>query len=153
MKTHTTITNLTHEDLVDLLYTATYGSSWLECFCLHREGLPIEDGDCREDVWAKALLAGDRIFCIDHNAYGEIYGNLGGYIDETDEDESVIYPVRLEDIRKGLQSALDGTYDGDADYKEWARKCAVHFIAGAGEMDNPEAEGLMQIIMFGDVIY
>ena len=149
MKTHTTITDLTHEDLVDLLCTATYGSNWLEIWVPDREGLDITDSDCREDVWAKALLAGKKIECIDHYAEGEVYGDLG----RVDEDEDGIYLIDLERVKKGLQSALDGTYPDEADTKSWARECAQHFIDGEGEMDLPEAECLMQIIMFGDVIY
>lgn len=145
MKTHTTITDLTQEDLVDLLCTATYGSSWLEIYAPDREGLDIADNDCREDVWAKALLAGKEIECIDHEAEGEIY-NEKGYVDDTDEYESVIYPITLEDIRKGLQKALDSE-------ESWPRQCAQDFIAGEGELDLPEAECLMQIIMFGEEIY
>lgn len=152
MKTHTTITELTHEDLVDLLCTATYSSSWLECYAPDREGLSIEDSDCREDVWAKALLAGKSIYAIDHYAEGEVYGDKGR-VDADDEDESVIYPITLSDVRNGLESAINGTYRDEANTKTWARECAQHFIAGEGEMDLPEAECLMQIIMFGDVIY
>lgn len=149
MKTHTTITDLTQEDLVDLFCTATYGSSWLEIWAPDREGLDITDSDCREDVWAKALLAGKKIECIDHYAEGEVYGDLG----RVDEDEDGIYLIDLERVKEGLQLALDGTYPDEADTKSWARECAEHFIAGEGEMDLSEAECLMQIIMFGDVIY
>lgn len=149
MKTHTTITELTQEDLVDLLCTATYGSSWLEIYAPDREGLNIQEGDCREGVWAKALLAGKKIECLDSNANGEVYGDLG-YVDEVNDG---IYPIDLERIRLGLADAIDGTFPGAASSKYWARKCAEHFVAGEGEMDNPEAECLMQIIMFGDVIY
>lgn len=149
MKTHTTITDLTQENLVDLLCTATYGSSWLEICAPDCKGLDITDSDCREDVWAKALLAGKKIECIDHYAEGEVYGDLG----RVDEEEDGIYLIDLERVKKGLQNALDGTYPDEADTKSWARECAQHFIDGEGEMDNPEAECLMQIIMFGDVIY
>lgn len=149
MKTKTVITELTQEDLVDLLCTATYGSYWLEIYAPDREGIDIEESDCREDVWAKALLAGKKIEFIDHYAEGEVYGSLG----RVDEDDDGIYLIGLEDIRNGLQNALDGTYPDEADTKAWARECAEHFIEGEGEMDNPEAECLMQIIMFGDVIY
>lgn len=149
MKAHTTITDLTQEDLVDLLCTATYGSSWLECYAPDREGLAITEEDCREDVWAKALLAGKKIECIDHYAEGEVYGSLG----RVDEDDDGIYLISLSDVLAGLESAINGTYPDEADTKAWARECAQHFIAGEGELDLPEAECLMQIIMFGDVIY
>lgn len=150
MKLEVKITDLTQEDLADLLCTATYGSSWLECYAPDREGLDIMCGDCREDVWAKALLAGKKIECIDHYAEGEVYGTLG----RVDEDDDGIYLIGLEDIRKGLEKAFSGKFDDDSeDYEDWIRKCAWHFLAGEGEMDNLEAECLMQIIMFGELIY
>lgn len=147
MKTKTTITDLTHEDIVDLLRTATYGSSWLEIWAPDREGLDIEDLDCREDVWAKALLAGKKIECIDHYADGEVYGDLG----VIDEDEVGIYRIDLSRVIDGLEMAFDGAFPDGAGVKDWARECARHFLTG--ELDKPEAACLMQIIMFGDVIY
>ena len=64
MKTKTTITELSHEDLVNLLSTATFGSSWLSC-CISqatRDKLKDLPGDCREDIWANALLNGFPIY-------------------------------------------------------------------------------------------
>ena len=149
MKTHTTITELTYGDLVDLLCIATYGSSWLEIYATDREGLDIAENDCREDVWAKALLAGKKIEFIDHYAEGEVYGDLG----RVDEDDEGIYLIGLEDVRKGLEMAFDGTFKGDEEEKDWPLECAEHFKTGSVEMDQPEAECLVQIIMFGEVIY
>ena len=149
MRASIKITELTREDLVDLLCTATYGSSWLECYAPDREGLDIMCGDCREDIWAKALLAGKKIECIDHYAEGEVYDLLG----HVDDDGDGIYLIGLDDIRRGLENALNGIFDGDDSEKRWARECAEHFLAGEGEMDNSEAECLMQIIMFRGLIY
>ena len=149
MKTKTVITELTQEDLVDLLCTATYGSYWLEIYAPDREGLDIEESDCREDVWAKALLAGKKIEFIDHYAEGEVYGSLG----HVDEDDDGIYLIGLEDVYKGLVNAMDGTFVDESNCKDYARKCALNFSKGDGSMDIDEAECLVQIIMFGDVIY
>ena len=147
MKTHTTITGLTHDDLVDLLSTATYGSLWLEIYAPDREGLDIAHADCREDIWAKALLAGKQILCIDHNAEGEIFGKLG----HIDEDGFAVYPIDLKRVKKGIESALNGTYHDTADCKDWARESAMDFINQ--DLDEPRAACLMQVIMFNDVIY
>lgn len=147
MKTKTIITELTQEDLVDLLCTATYGSYWLEIYAPDKEGLQIDDSDCREDVWAKALLAGKKIQCIDHNAEEELYGDKG----HIDEDGDAVYEIGLQDIYEGLQKAMDGTYADSCDCKRWARISAADFIKE--NLDNPRAECLMQVIMFNDVIY
>ena len=160
MKTKTIITELNHEDLVDLLCTATYGSSWLECNAPDREGLDVTEQDCLEDVWAKALLAGKKIECIDHYAEGEHYGPNENYAIDPD-DESCEYTIGLEDIINGLQKCMDGTFKhGDDEYGvrdvKWMKKCFAHFSdpeQGRMEMDNPEAEALMQVIMFGELIY
>ena len=157
MKTKTIITELTQEDLVDLLCTATYGSNWLDCYTPNRLGLDITESDCREDVWAKALLAGHSIECIDYYAEEEAYGNLPH---TTDEDGNVTYIVTLEDIKNGLQACFDGTFkigygDGNSE-RAWLKECYAHFSdpdEGRMEMDQPEAEALMQVIMFNELIY
>ena len=90
MKTKTTITELSHEDLVNLLSTATYGSSWLSCTVAKAtsDSLDIKEEDCREDVWAKALLAGFPVFLTDHQAEGCTYGPRGT-VNEDDEESAV----------------------------------------------------------------
>ena len=154
MKTKTIITELNQEDLVDLLCTATYGSSWLECNAPDREGLDVTEQDCLEDVWAKALLAGKKIECIDHYAEGVSYGTLPH---ETDEDENVTYQVTLEDVKKGLQACADGTFKEDCGGTlSWLKECFAHFADpenGRMQMDLPEADAIMQVIMFGELIY
>lgn len=149
MKTQTIITDITHDDLVDLLCTATYGSNWLQCFAPDKEGLDIQEMDCLEDVWAKALLAGKKIGCVDNLTAGEIYGNLG----HIDEDGDAVYLISLKDVRNGLENAFDGTFLRAGDLAEWIRECVVHLISGEGELDQPEAEALMQIIMFNEIVY
>jgi len=158
METKTIITELNQEDLVDLLCTATYGSSWLDCSAPERTGCVIDDNDSREDVWAKALLAGHKIKCFDYYAEGEVYGPHGKVIKK---DGTAVYFIGLDDILKGLQSCADGTFKHDDDeYGErevrWLKECYAHFSdpdQGRMEMDNPEAEALMQVIMFNELIY
>lgn len=155
MRTKTTITQLTQEDLVDLLCTATYGSNWLDCDAPVRTGIKVEETDCREDIWAKALLAGHAIECTDYYAEGEAYGTLPHTMDD---DENVTYKVTLEDVKRGLQACADGTFkigygDGDSE-RAWLNECLYHFSdSDRMEMDQPEAEALMQIIMFNELIY
>lgn len=144
MKTKTIITDLTQEDLVDLLCTATYGSSWLDCSAPERSGIELNENDCREDVWAKSLLAGHKLKVYDYYAEGEKYGNLGCVIKE---DGTAVYFVGLKEIRDGLQKCADG------DAGSWCATAYRAFREGEGEMDNPMAEMLMQIILFGELIY
>ena len=156
MKTKTIIEELTQEDLVDLLCTATYGSNWLSIFASNRTGFKIEETDCMEDIWAKALLAGKMLTCTDYNAdEGEVYGTLEH---EQDEDGHTEYLVTLQDIKDGLAKCADGTFKRSADhYGEndlaYISECYRNFHNNHGEMDNPQAEALMQIILFGELIY
>lgn len=154
MKTKTTITELSHEDLVNLLSIATYGSSWLSCTIAKatRDRLDIEEEDCREDVWAKALLAGFPVFLTDHKAEGCTYGPRGTV--NEDDEESAVYRITLEDILAGLQSALDGDFaPNDEEEVERASRCVLHLRDEAFNFDAYEADLLVQIIMFGSIIY
>lgn len=157
MKTKTTITEITHDDLVNLLCTATEGSNWLDCWVLKAIRAQVEtaDGDCLEDVWAKVLLAGFPIMATDMYAEGETYGSacLATLDEPENEDSSVTYRVTLDRIRGGLQSAIDGTFEGDENAKMWAAECVRHLIEESFDFDINEAEALMQIIMFNEIIY
>ena len=155
MKTKMTITELNHEDLVNLLSTATFGSSWLACRSASgvRDKLDIKPDDCREDVWAKALLSGYPIYMVDYNAEGCVYGDKGS-VDKTDEAEPGIYRITLEDIKTGLQSAMDGDFaPNDEEEVAAAARCVLHLRDEAYDFDNTEAELLAQIIMFGTLVY
>ena len=152
MKTKTIIEELTQEDLVNLLCTATYGSSWLEIYATDKSLITKEDGDCLEDIWAKVLLAGGKINCVDHYAEGEVYGTLEHDIDE---EENVTYHVSLQDIKDGLQKCADGT-SRDADKyadKGFLARCYNDFVNDGDNWDYVEADALMQVILFGELIY
>lgn len=155
MKTKTTITELNREDLVNLLSTATYGSGWLSCTIAKgtRAKLDIQPEDCREDVWAKALLAGFPIYLTDHQAEGETYGGKVAAVND-DEEESAVYRITLDDVKEGIAAAFDGDIEpADEDEVELGAKCAIHLRDESTEFDNYEAEVLAQIIMFGTIIY
>ena len=155
MKTKTIITELSQEDLVNLLSFATFGSyRWTVCIAQGtRQLLDIGDLDSREDVWAKALLAGYPIYITDHDAEGVTYGDRGT-VDHEDDDESAIYTTRLEDITAGLQSAMDGDFaPNDEDEVELAARCAMHLRDESCAFDAVQADILLQIILFGTIVY
>jgi hypothetical protein len=153
MKIEVKVTEVTHEDLVNLLCTASYGSQWL-CFATPigtKDGLDIVEGDCREDVWAKALLAGKKIFVDDCYAEDadDFYGNLPHKFFGRcclDGTTYMRYDLTLEDIKNGLSRALSsGTYIADYARHLWEEE--------AMNIDQPEAEALIQYIVFGKEIY
>ena len=119
MKTKTTITELSHDDLVNLFSTALYGSSYLVA---EDEGQSEcdENGedDCLEDILANILLHGGSIKVTDYYADGCVHGSLPHEIDE--DEENVTYFVTYDDIKRGLERAADGTFNAGND--EWTEQ-------------------------------
>lgn len=155
MKTKTTITELSHDDLVDLFSTALSGSNYLEADYTNRS--LREDEDCLEDILAKNLLNGDTVVITDWYAEGCVYGNLNHTIDE--EDACTHYDVNIKDIIRGLERAADGTFNaGDDEWTEQTKRSArVSFDSFMDEdrcyFDLVRADILMQIILFDEIIY
>jgi hypothetical protein len=162
MKTKTTITEITHGDLVNLFSTALYGSSYLSAdYTIEdRKSVDVSDGDCYEDIIAKILLSGKSVEVTDYYAEGCSYGSLPyKFQDKDDDDSSVIYFVNLESIKRGLEKAADGTFNaGDNEWTEQSKKSArVSFDSfmdeDACDFDLVRADILMQIILFDEIIY
>ena len=149
MMTKSIIEEITHDDLVNLLSTATYGSNYLTCKIPkgNYKGTEMEDeNDCVEDKWAKVLLAGKELYVYDYYAEDEddFYGNLPHKWDEN--KEAMRYTITLEDIKKGAQKALD------ADNK-YDRKFMNDWMNEEGDFDFCEADALMQLFAFGETVY
>lgn len=162
MKTKITITELSHNDLVDLFSTALYGSSYLSAdYTIEdRKSVDVSDDDCYEDIIAKILLSGKSIEVTDNYAEGCSYGSLPyRFQDKDDDDSSVIYRVTLDNIIRGLEKASDGTFNaGNDEWTERTKKSArVSFDSFMDEdrcdFDLVRADILMQIILFDEIIY
>ena len=164
MKTKTTITELGHDDLVNLFSTALYGSSYLSAdYTIEdRENVDVSDDDCYEDIIAKILLSGKSVEVTDDYAEGCSYGSLPyKFQDKDDDDSSVIYFVNLESIKRGLESAANGTFtittNLGEDYvkgeKDSARVSFNSFANNLLDFDLVRADILMQIILFDEIIY
>lgn len=132
--------NISHENLVDLLCTATYGCDWLEIKTLKSERFmdeeveqSIRDEWSREDKWANRLLKGGHIVCLDY--------------EDDDADEFALMPkparyeLTLDDIKKGLEKARDGEA-----VRDWADFCDEND-------DYFTCNNLVQVCMFGEVVY
>ena len=136
MKTKITVTELDHEDLVNLLSTALYGSSWFEADYdsnIYRS-LKIKEGDCFEDKLADMLLAGHKITIIDHEAEGESYSKKCVGFD----GESAIYEITLKDFLKTASTKrgyqlVEEVLSGDGDY--WT------------------GDAFLQRVVFGEEVY
>lgn len=146
MKTQTVVTEITHDDLVNLISTSSYGSPWLDFKTPTKSGnnVPKVEGECREDRMARVLLAGYPIFVLDCYAEDEdeFYGNLP----HSWMGDCMQYELTLDDIKKGVARAVDsGTY-----IKEYVN----HWAEEDGyDLDLTEAEALVQWIVFGEEIY
>lgn len=153
MKTQTIISEITHDDLVNLFSTALYGSNYLSSS--YDESVDENDDDCYEDVLAKILLSGGKIQITDYYAEGCDYGNLPR---KMDEDENYTYTVTLEDIKTGLAKAADGTFNSQSkdfveDERRFAKRAFDFFVTEACDFDLTYADCLMQIILFNEIIY
>ena len=147
MKTQTTVTDITHEDLVDLFSTATYGSEYIDIAWVNKNEYERcrHDGDYREDVYARMLLNGYKIEVRDYYSEDEedFYGNL--HHEWNEEDGCMVYHVGIEDVKKGIAKCLDlGGFEAE---------CAQLLISEPEKLDLYEAEAIMQVIVFGELIY
>ena len=164
MKTEVKITEITQEDLVNLLSSALYGSSYLSAD--YEESVEHDEDDCYEDIMAKILLHGGKIMVTDGYAEdGEVYGSLSCRVDE-DKDEgrmTTTYFVTLKDILEGLEKAANGTFNvgENNEYspdwvdrnKAFAWRSFNAFAFDDTEWDLTTADCLMQIILFNEIVY
>jgi hypothetical protein len=108
-----------HNDLVDLLSTALYGSTWFGADYDHAiyNSLTETQGQCFEDALADMLLAGHKITITDYYAEGESYSKKCVGFD----GENANYEVCLKDFlntastTKGFK-LVEEVLTGDGDY-------------------------------------
>ena len=143
------ITGITQEELSNFLCTATYGSNVFGIVYKKKDyyGTKLEDeNDCREDKWAKILLSGKPVYVLDYYAEeeDEFYGNLSHKWDA--DREAMKYTLTLQDVLIGMQKAFNEN--------EWMAKTILSIDENPdGDYDLDDAEGLLQEIVFGELIY
>lgn len=148
METKTQVLNLNHEDLVDLFSTAFSGSL---NFCVGICDAHKEEDDCFEDVLAKVVLDAKvadekmRVYDLNTEEGDEPTGNLT--YDKT-KNGVIYYYVGMKEIINGLEAAAnsDEQYIRDSfeSFKNREEDC---------DWDATRADILMQMIVFGEVIY
>jgi hypothetical protein len=138
METKITVTKFDHEDLVNLLSTALYGSSWFGASYDKKiyNTLTKTEGDCFEDALADMLLAGHKITITDYEADGESYSDKCVGINE--DDESAEYEIGIEDFLK-VASTEEGY------------KLVQEVLSDEG--DYYTADAFLQRVVFGKEIY
>lgn len=118
--------DLSQEELVNILSGATYGSDWLEIYATDEERgkIKIDGGDCREDVWAKILLAGGTVQAVDH-------------------EEEKEYPLTLKDFKEAF--TILGQESSSA---------LMNIIEDEGmSADYYDYNNLLQCAMFKEIVY
>lgn len=151
MKVQIKVNEVDQEHLVSLFSTAFYGSDYLIGRLPDDETVERHDGECWEDIAARHILKGGHLDVDDTYADGDVYSELGR-IDP--EREGTTYRIGLEDIVRGLENAANGTFkEANDDEREAAREFFFELVENDGELDSVGAEYLMQIILFGGVIY
>ena len=150
MKTKTIVTEITKRELSDLFCIASEGSSYVGFLYKKSdyEGTELEsEYDYKCDKCAKLLLAGKSIVFADYYAEDsdEFYGELPHEYSES--RECMKYTLTLEDIKKGVERALDSD-------NMYIKKCINNWIEDEScNLDLTEAENIMQYIVFGEIVY
>lgn len=144
MKTKTTITEINENDLMSLLECASSGSSWLS-FGYNPDDDTSDEFMPFENTLAHILLNGGKIQACDY--YAEDEEDFNGSLEHNydDENECMIYYIGLDDIKNGIAKAID--MGGDP------AQCALELVNDEIDLDLYGAENLVQIILFGELIY
>lgn len=119
METSIKVTSFTHEELVNLLSTALYGSTWFEADYDSKiyKSLKEKNGDCFEDALADMLLAGHKITITDYEAEGESHSKKCVGFD----GDAAVYEVNLKDFLRTASTKtgyklVEEVLEGDGDY-------------------------------------
>lgn len=151
MKTRITVTELSHEDLVDILSTALYGCDYLRASYNRKtwENIPAEkkEGDCFEDHLADMLLSGHAIELTDIESDGELHKVRGvpcrvrkeqSMYNPNESYEVSVYMLNLKAILRACSSPR-------------GYKLVTETLSGEG--DYFTANNLLQIALFGEGVY
>lgn len=158
MKTSTIISELSIEDLVELFSKALRNDDMFFAYwdTLKRyDGVVFERDDAYELKLAKLLFHGGTVNFYDRQAGWAIFGEKGIYDKSQDPDKEGIikYPLKLDDIRRGLSNIADGDFKCDGEHKVIALEYLGYFRHFRDYFDETAAETLLQIIIFGEWVY
>jgi hypothetical protein len=143
--TKTTITEIKHEELVNMFSLMLYGNCnfIVDNTDFRKEYIKVTDA-CIEEKMASILLNGGEVLIGDTNSEGEDehYGNLR-YIFK---DGIVYYRVTLQDIKEGLARCADSK-------DKYIQEAALSIMRDDGEADGWDGDNILQTILYGEVIY
>lgn len=146
MKATINIKDISHEDLVDFFSTALYGSTNFYGHLLHEYAHLEGDERIYEDKIANVLLKGGKFSVVDMEADESVNGPAKGVEARVIEDGQVEYTFDLEAVKKGLKRAFTDTKGGGF-------PAILNLLLDDGTFDATDADNLLQMIVFGEIVY
>lgn len=158
MKTKIEVKEVEREDLVNLfsgLSSDDYFRVNLDDFFFKARQKNVtfpKDCKCIEDKVAYYLELGGKILITDYCSEedDEPYTDKGMKVNGI-----INYAVDLEDIRNGIQDALNGEFkhNDDENNVDWARESAYNLAYAPENFDADNVTALIQVILFNEIIY
>lgn len=141
------ITQLTKDELSNLISTATYGDNSFDILVpkeyLELKTLGGNEDDCWEDELTNVLLNGGKIDIIDmEDEYDDANARVESKVHHLEEYNGYYHPA----YRVGLEEILEGCSTDEG--CEYAKEL---FLDEDGDFFT--AYNLLQIIIFGEVVY
>ena len=153
MKTNTTILSISVSEIADLLGKAFSQSTWLAFQPAPgtSERIDLSGIDSIPEQWAVILKAGIPLEAIDLEANYVSHGQLP--LKGPNDDGECTYTFFLQDLISGLVAAADGKLHAGMTPGEisLATESFCHFKNG--DLDESDAERLMQVVLFREIVY
>lgn len=146
------VVEISNQELADFLETTCYGSDfgtdWDEN---DYAKIPMEQKteDFGYNQCADILKYGGSIEVTDWDGNGEHYGSLP----HRKTESYVAYTITLEDVRSGIERALNGTYKVSGSVECMNVKASANRVIEGEDYDQYDAQLVMQVILFDEIIY
>ena len=105
-----------------------------------------KEGETFYEKLANVIHYGGQIAIVDKEACGLTHGPNKAVSSELLPTEDVEYRLSLEGVRNGIKLALEG-------HDARAKKAVHHFLAKDETFDSDCADFLLQMCLFGEVVY
>ena len=142
---------ISKEVLDTMIGTVSYGSQWL-CQQFDKSQVPEVDGEYPDETAVRILLNGGTVDFLDvwaEDGY-DVYSDTGYF-----ETDCAVYPTDMYDIEAGLEKIREGTWNYcDDEQKELVESDLEELMKGEDScFDIEEAERIMQVILFNEIVY
>lgn len=148
------VVEISNQELADFLETALYGANDFSVefdenfYAKIPYEQKTEEFTCNK--CADILKYGGSIDITDcESDNDDVFGNLP----HKNTDWGVSYTVTLEDIMSGIDRALNGTYKVSSFLESANVKDSANRIVEGEDYDQYDAQLIMQVILFDEVIY